>query len=104
MGHCELKVLSQRQLAENIGVSSSAISQYESTSCFNSEPNIKNLIQLAKVLNVSIEWLTTGRGIKEIDAFLLSEKSTYKDVPDNQLSLSRSKQITLKNWQRPTKK
>ncbi len=27
-----------------------------------------------------------------------------KDVPDNQLSLSRSKQITLKNWQRPTKK
>ncbi len=27
-----------------------------------------------------------------------------KDVPDNQLSLSRSKQTTLKNWQRPTKK
>jgi bifunctional UDP-N-acetylglucosamine pyrophosphorylase/glucosamine-1-phosphate N-acetyltransferase len=27
-----------------------------------------------------------------------------KDVPDNQLSLSRSKQITLKNWQRPVKK
>jgi len=26
-----------------------------------------------------------------------------KDVPDNQLSLSRSKQTTLKNWQRPTK-
>jgi len=27
-----------------------------------------------------------------------------KDVPDAQLSLSRSKQTTLKNWQRPTKK
>ncbi|SFV85956.1 N-acetylglucosamine-1-phosphate uridyltransferase / Glucosamine-1-phosphate N-acetyltransferase [hydrothermal vent metagenome] len=27
-----------------------------------------------------------------------------KDVPENQLSLSRSKQTTLKNWQRPTKK
>jgi bifunctional UDP-N-acetylglucosamine pyrophosphorylase/glucosamine-1-phosphate N-acetyltransferase len=27
-----------------------------------------------------------------------------KDVPDNQLSLSRSKQTILKNWQRPTKK
>jgi len=27
-----------------------------------------------------------------------------KDVPDNQLSLSRPKQTTLKNWQRPTKK
>jgi bifunctional UDP-N-acetylglucosamine pyrophosphorylase/glucosamine-1-phosphate N-acetyltransferase len=27
-----------------------------------------------------------------------------KDVPDAQLSLSRSRQTTLKNWQRPTKK
>ncbi len=27
-----------------------------------------------------------------------------KDVPEDQLSLSRSKQTTLKNWQRPTKK
>jgi bifunctional UDP-N-acetylglucosamine pyrophosphorylase/glucosamine-1-phosphate N-acetyltransferase len=27
-----------------------------------------------------------------------------KDVPENQLSLSRSKQTILKNWQRPTKK
>jgi len=27
-----------------------------------------------------------------------------KDVPDSQLSLSRSKQTTLKNWQRPVKK
>jgi len=45
----ELKGLSQRQLAENIGVGSSTISQYEPTSYFNSEPSIKNLIQLAKV-------------------------------------------------------
>ncbi len=79
----ESKNLSQKKLAEKIGVSSSAISQYESTSYFHSEPSIKNLIQLARVLNISFEWLTTGRGIKEIEEFLLNEKTIYKD--DNRL-------------------
>ena len=73
------KNLSQKQLAQRIGVSASAISQYESNSHFHSEPSIKNLIKLTKALNVSFEWLTTGRGIKEIEDFLLGEKTTYKD-------------------------
>lgn len=90
----ELKGFSQRQLAEKIGVSSSAISQYESSSHFHSEPSTKNLIKLTKALNVSFEWLTTGRGIQEIEDFLLSEKTTYKD--DNRLiSLSKEQKDIL---------
>jgi len=41
------------------------------------------LTKLTKVLDVSFEWLATGRGIKEIEDFLLNEQITYKD--DNRL-------------------
>ena len=90
----ELKGFSQKQLAEKIGVSSSAISQYESNSHFHSEPSTKNLIKLTKALNVSFEWLTTGRGIQEIEDFLLSEKTTYKD-DDRLISLSKKQKDIL---------
>lgn len=79
----ELKGFSQKKLADKIGVSSSAISQYESTSYFHSEPSIKNLIKLSNILNISFEWLATGRGIKDIEDFLINEKITYKD--DNKI-------------------
>jgi len=79
----EIKGFSQKKLADEIGITSSAISQYESTSYFHSEPSLKNLVKLAKALNVSFEWLATGRGIKEIEDFLLNEQITYKD--DNRL-------------------
>lgn len=75
----ESKGLSQKQLAEKIGVSSSAISQYESTSHFNSEPSVKNLINISKILDISVEWLMTGRGIQGIKDFLLNEQSIYKE-------------------------
>jgi len=79
----EIKGFSQKKLADEIGITSSAISQYESTSYFHSEPSLKNLVKLAKALNVSFEWLAMGRGIKEIEDFLLNEQITYKD--DNRL-------------------
>ncbi len=69
------KNLSQKQLSDRIGVSASAISQYESTSHFHSEPSIKKLISISKVLEVSIEWLATGRGVRNIQYFLKNEKS-----------------------------
>ena len=90
----ESKGLSQKTLAEKIGVSSSAISQYESTSYFNSEPSVKNLIRISKVLDISVEWLMTGRGIQGIEDFLLNEKNTYKD--DNRLiSLTKDQKDVL---------
>jgi len=67
------KNLSQKQLASNIGVSGSAISQYESNSYFHSEPSIKKLIAISKALNVSIEWLATGRGNQNIKDFLKND-------------------------------
>ena len=74
------KNLSQKQLASNIGVSGSAISQYESNSYFHSEPSIKKLIAISKALDVSIEWLATGRGAKNIQYFLKNEKSPPPDT------------------------
>ena len=67
------KNLSQKQLAQRIGVSASAISQYESNSHFHSEPSIKNLINIANVLGVSFEWLATGRGNQNIKDFLKND-------------------------------
>ena len=64
------KNLSQKQLANHIGVSAPAISQYESNSYFHSEPSIKKLISISEALDVSFEWLATGRGSKNIQHFL----------------------------------
>ena len=80
------KNLSKKQLADKLGVSSSAISQYESSSYFQTEPSVKNLIKLSKILGVSAEWLMTGRGMQEIESFLINEKISY---------LSDKKVITL---------
>ena len=67
------KNLSQKQLANHIGVSAPAISQYESNSYFHSEPSIKKLISISEALDVSFEWLATGRGSKNIQHFLKNE-------------------------------
>ncbi|MDB3869342.1 helix-turn-helix domain-containing protein [Candidatus Thioglobus sp.] len=70
-----LKNLSQKNLASKIGVSASAISQYESNADFHTEPSMKNLIAISKALGISIEWLTTGRDAKNIQNFLKNERS-----------------------------
>lgn len=46
--------LKQSELAEKIGVTKSAVTAYEAG---RSEPNLKNLIGLSRVLGVSIDWL-----------------------------------------------
>jgi transcriptional regulator with XRE-family HTH domain len=47
-----------------IGVTSSAISQYETQL---NEPSIKNLSKIAIALNISFEWLATGREVVMFD-------------------------------------
>lgn len=74
----ESKGFSKKQLADKLGISSSAISQYESNSYFKTEPSVKNLIKLSKILGVSAEWLMTGRGIQEIENFLINEKISFE--------------------------
>lgn len=51
--------LSQQALADLIGVSRSALAQWETSM---SRPSLDNLRKMAEVLEVSFEWLATGRG------------------------------------------
>lgn len=53
------KKLSQQSLADLIGVSRSALAQWETQS---SSPSLANLRKMAEILEVSFEWLATGRG------------------------------------------
>lgn len=53
------KKLSQQALADLIGVSRSALAQWETSM---SSPSLDNLRKMAETLEVSFEWLATGRG------------------------------------------
>ncbi len=53
------KKLSQQALADLIGVSRSALAQWETEM---SSPSLENLRKMAEILNISFEWLATGRG------------------------------------------
>lgn len=58
---CELRSeqkLSQKKLAELLGVSRQAVSKWESG---QSSPDTLNLIRLAEVLDTEVEYLATGR-------------------------------------------
>lgn len=85
------KGLSQKQLADAIGVTPSAISQYEIKS--GTEPSLKNLSKIAKALDVSFEWLATGRGVKGIEETLIKITEHYKD--DERLVLLTDRQQKL---------
>ena len=52
--------LSQSQLAEALKVHRSAVSQWEAPD--GALPTLENLIKLAKLTEVQMEWLATGRG------------------------------------------
>lgn len=101
----QLRSLSQKELADKIGVTSSAISQYESTSSFNSEPSVKNLRKIAEEFNISFEWLATGRGLQDIEEHLINVTGIYENKGD--LVLLTQEQKTLlrlykkhpKDWQ-----
>jgi len=71
----KLKKISQKELSELISVTASAISQYETG---QSEPSIKKLSKIAIALDVSFEWLATGRGEQGIEDFLQKLADNYK--------------------------
>lgn len=52
--------LSQAQLASRIGISASAIAQWELPS--GTSPTVDHLVVSAVVTSVAFEWLATGRG------------------------------------------
>ena len=50
---------SQAELARRMSVPQPAVAEWESG---RKAPNMKNLVHLAKLLDVGFEWLSTGRG------------------------------------------
>ena len=86
----KLRNKSQKELAEIIQVTDSAISQYETS---QSEPSIKNLAKIAVALDISFEWLATGRGEKEIEDFLKKLAENYKE--DKRLVLLNNERADL---------
>lgn len=56
--------MTQSQLAERIGVTRSAVSNWEISS--RPKPNVANLASIAIETNVSFEWIAFGRGDIEL--------------------------------------
>lgn len=53
--------ISRAELARRVGVKPSAAVQWEHDD--GTAPSVRNLMKIADVLNVSFEWLATGRGM-----------------------------------------
>ncbi|MDQ3524606.1 MAG: helix-turn-helix domain-containing protein [Chloroflexota bacterium] len=66
--------LSQSQLAKQVGVQRSAVSQWESTAL--KFPSLMHLQATAVVTGVSFEWLATGRG-----RMLLDRDAVLESIP-----------------------
>ena len=54
---------SQQWLADEVGVTQSSVSEWET---IKTDPATENLKRIAKVLDVDFEWLATGRGEMEM--------------------------------------
>ena len=54
---------SQEEIADKIGVSRQSVSKWETDAC---APDAYNLIELARVLNTSVEYIVTGKSNSDI--------------------------------------
>lgn len=68
---------SQSWLSQEIGVTQSSISEWETG---NTDPTTDNLSRVAKVLGVNFEWLAKGTGEMEGKSTALSEPRALYDV------------------------
>jgi len=92
--------LSQAALAARVGVTGSAVGHWERRS--GSDPSLKSIRAISIVLEVPLEWLSTGRGQMQIESAGAPEvDSIYIESEEKQLvSLyrllpSRSRDIVL---------
>lgn len=73
----KLRKMTQRQLAEAVGISEMSIRRYESTGADNREPLIQTIIKLSKALNVSVQDLISPKiviSIKDSDPDEIEEE------------------------------
>lgn len=68
--------LSQAQLASILGVSRGACGQWEQGV---STPSVAHMAELARVMEVSFEWLATGRGTFEMDIHMDIKPTAIND-------------------------
>ena len=74
----EIKGLSQRQLAIQLGIQASSVNSWESE---KKSPTIDRLVMVAFLLNVSLEWLATGRG-----AMVLYQQNENQLLPPDEFN------------------
>lgn len=70
------KGLTQKQLADQVGVSRAAVTQWESGETKGLKP--ENLFAVANVLGVSAEWLGIGSGAQQGRGLTIAERPTRK--------------------------
>lgn len=79
--------LSQTELAEKLGLSRQAISKWETGTVI---PAAENLSALAKLYNVSLDWLVNGEGNArpqtKDEAALAAEKTTQTNKPPKSIN------------------
>lgn len=64
---------SQAELARRMSVTQPSVAEWESG---RKAPHMKNLVRLAKLLGVGLEWLSTGRGELRPSALSVSEPAS----------------------------
>jgi bacteriophage CI repressor helix-turn-helix domain len=74
----KLRQRSQKWLAEEVGVTQSSVSEWETG---KSGLSTANLSSLAEVLDVNFEWLATGRGEMDTPAHTMSYKLINPSTP-----------------------
>ncbi|WP_348055125.1 helix-turn-helix domain-containing protein [Dokdonella sp.] len=65
--------LSQAELADQAGVTSSAVAQWESPR--GTKPDLNHLLRVAVATNVTLDWLATGSGAKSARKSASQEES-----------------------------
>ena len=69
---------SQTELARRMPVTQPSVAEWESG---RKAPSMKNMVRLAKLLEVGFEWLSTGRGeVRPPSAYSVSETTPVYEV------------------------
>lgn len=77
--------LSQTSLAKKLGISRSAVAQWEQPA--GTSPNIAHLSNVAEATSVSFEWLATGRGRAQPEGNEFDQAVRLRDFAHDELEI-----------------